>query len=42
MVRWMERLEVQGNGPNTFPGFEELFMNHYTPLVNKNIDRDEL
>ena len=26
-ARWMDRLEVQGHAPNSFPEFEKLFIN---------------
>ena len=38
----MDRLEVQGNALNSFPEFEKLFINQYTPLDNKNVAWNEL
>ena len=37
----MDRLEVQGHAPNSFPEFEKLFINKYAPIDNKNIARDK-
>ena len=30
-VRLMDRLEIQGNAPNSFLEFEKLFINQYAP-----------
>ena len=38
----MDRLEVQGEVPTTFPDFERMFIDQYGPLDNKNIARDKL
>ena len=39
---WMDRLEVQGEAPATFPDFERMFIDQYTPLDDKNIAQDNL
>ena len=41
-ARWMDRLEVRGNAPTTFPEFEKLFLDQYAPLDDKNVARDKL
>ena len=41
-ARWMDRLEVQGNTPNSFSEFKKLFKNQYAPLHDKNIAKDKL
>ena len=41
-AHWMDRLEVQGEVPATFPDFECMFIDQYAPLDNKNIARDKL
>ena len=33
----MDRLEVQGEAPATFPDFEHMFIDQYAPLDDKNI-----
>ena len=37
---WMDCLAVQGEAPAMFPDFERMFIDHYTPLDDKNISRD--
>ena len=39
-LRWMDHLEVGGEAPAMFPGFERIFIDQYVPLDNKNIARD--
>ena len=39
---WMDCLEVQREAPAMFPDFERMFIDHYTPLDDKNISRDRL
>ena len=41
-VGWMDRLEAQGNAPNSFLELEKLLSNQYALLDNKNIARDKL
>ena len=41
-TRWIDRLEVQSNPPNSFLEFEKLFINCYAPLDNKNIAKDNI
>ena len=36
-IRWMDRLEVQGEVPAMFPDFERMFIDQYAPLDDKNI-----
>ena len=42
VARLMDKLEVQGNVPKSFPVFKKLFINQYTPLGDKNIAKDKL
>ena len=41
-ARWMDRLEAQGNAPNSFLEFKKLSFNQYTPLDDKKNGRDKL
>ena len=36
-ARWMDRLVIQGNAPNSFLEFDKLFINFYASLDDKNI-----
>ena len=36
-ARWMDRLEVRGEAPATFPDFEHMFIDQYAPLDKKNV-----
>ena len=40
--KWMNRLEVHGNAPNSFLEIEKLFINQYSPLDDENIAHDKL
>ena len=40
--RYMDRLEVQGNAPNSFSEFKKLLLNQYAPLDNKDVVQDKL
>ena len=41
-ARWMDRLEVWGEVPATFPDFEHMFIDQYAPLDDKNVAQDKL
>ena len=38
----MDRLEVWGEAPTTFPDFERMFIDQYAPLDDKNIAQNKL
>ena len=39
---WMDHLEIQGEASAVFFDFENIFIDQYMPLDNKNIARDKL
>ena len=41
-ARWIDCLEVQGEVPTTYPYFERMFIDQYTPLDDKNIAQEKL
>ena len=41
-AHWMDRLEVWGEVPATFPDFERMFIDQYAPLDGKKVARDKL